>query len=121
MFQSSMAFRDAEVPLRISVLEERSRQSKRLIADVQSELSWQTETQERSMAALDSEVAPLKEGTGEMTAQVRLLTCAGELCAEVVALKGVVVQPRLGLPNSLIVSPLPPLFDRCRAKRFNML
>jgi hypothetical protein len=51
------------------VLDERWQQSERQIAELPSKLSRQRETQERAMAALEVDVAQLKEAVGGLTAQ----------------------------------------------------
>jgi hypothetical protein len=120
LFQLSTALRDAEARCRISVLEERWQQSERQIAELPSELSQGTETQERAMTALKAEVAQLKEAVGGMAVQAALplgvdraemdiarvgseAGAIGQLRADIAALREVVLQPRLGLVNWLIV------------------
>jgi TolA-binding protein len=72
MFESSAARRNAEARRWISPLEGRWQQSERQIAELQSEQSRETETQDRVMTALEAEVARLKEGAGGMGAQAAL-------------------------------------------------
>jgi hypothetical protein len=130
--------RDAEVRRRISALEERWQQSERQIAYLQSELSRQTEAQERAMAALEAEVVQLKATAGEMAAQAALparvdraeadiarvaldVAVVKQLRADIAALNEVVIQPRFGLLDSLIVPDFPRLFKEFRAKRWALL
>jgi hypothetical protein len=89
------------------------------MAELQSELFRQTETQERAMTALEAEVAQLKGAVSAMAAHAALPARVER--AEVTALKGIILQPRLGLLDSLIDSQFPSLFEQFRAKRFNRL
>jgi hypothetical protein len=131
MFQPSAALKDAEARRRISELEERWQQSERQIGELQSEFSRRTETQERAMAAVEAEVAQLKEAAGGMAAQAalparvhraevdiaRLASEAAELRTAVFALKSW-TAPEVDL---LIIAEFPPLFEEFRRKRFKLL
>jgi TolA-binding protein len=65
MFQPSATLGNAEARRRISALEGQ-------IAELQSELSQQTLTQEQTTTALEAEVAQLKQVVETMAAQVTL-------------------------------------------------
>jgi hypothetical protein len=127
MFQPSAALKNAKARRRISTLEERWQRSERQIAELQSKLSRQTETQERAMAALKAEVAQLKEAVGGMATQAALparvnraeadiarvaldVAAVGQMQADIAALKEVVLQRHFGLLDSLIVPNFPRLF-----------
>jgi hypothetical protein len=90
------------------------------------------------MTALEAEVAQLKAAVGGMAAQAALparvdrteaeiarvaveVAAVGQMRADIAALKEIVLQPRFGLLDSLIIAEFPPLFDESPRKHFKLL
>jgi hypothetical protein len=80
---------------------------------------------EADITRLAAEVAALRghsEGAQkQLAAHEEKLSGFDRTEADIIALKGILLQPRLGLLDSLITPQLPPLFDEFNANRFNLL